>query len=95
MNLRCYLFGHEAYEHGPEKEKCHRCQAINDPYDYENEWTYRQRIGAIEAFRFFVMSLKHRLFPRCFNCGKSLRFGRRWNDSQFCSEQCAEECIPF
>jgi hypothetical protein len=94
MNLRCYLFGHDAYEHGPEKEKCARCQSINDPYDYENEWTFFQRYGVIEHFRFAVSSIIDRMFPCCCHCGKLLWF-RRLENTSCCSEQCAEENIPF
>ena len=94
MNLRCYLFGHDAYEHGDEIEKCARCHKEVDAY-YGEAWTLRERYGVIESFRDFIGTVRYRLFPRCFNCRKPLWFGRRWEGSSFCSEQCAEECIPF
>ena len=93
MTLRCYLFGHDVYEHD-DIEKCARCHKEVDGY-YGEDWTFHQRYGVIKAVWYFIVSVRYRLFPCCCNCGKSLWFGRRWKDSPFCSEQCAEECIPF
>jgi hypothetical protein len=94
MNIKCYLFGHKPYEHGI-RERCDRCGEIEESETPDLQWTFRQRYGAITALRFFVDGIRERRFPRCFNCRKPLWSGHRWRDSQFCSEQCAEECIPF
>ena len=104
MNIRCYLFGHKPYEYGMTVRcdrcgeitvRCDRCGEIEESEVCELQWTFRQRYGAIEAFRFFLHDMKRRLFPRCWNCGKSLRFGRRWEDSGFCSKECCDDSMPF
>ena len=94
MNIRCYLFGHKPYEYGM-TERCDRCGEIEESEVPDLQWAYFQRIGAIKAFRFFLGDMKHRLFPRCWECGKSLRFGRRWENSGFCSKKCCDDSMPF
>ena len=93
MNLRCYLFGHDAYEHGDTIERCARCHETVDWY-YDEDWTFQERYGVLYSMRCFVGSIRDRLFPRCWNCGKLLWFGRM-EGTMLCSQECAEESIPF